>query len=66
CNTPYLKIDQITDFWCCRLHSRAPSTDRRRTHGPSWRSVVHVSNSPRTQPEIRLSVDPRPDLPSVG
>ncbi|WMV15022.1 hypothetical protein MTR67_008407 [Solanum verrucosum] len=49
-----------------KKHSRAPTTDRRRTHGPSWRSVVHVSNSPRTQPEIRLSVDPRPDLRSIG
>ncbi|WMV29324.1 hypothetical protein MTR67_022709 [Solanum verrucosum] len=39
--------------------------DRRRTHGLSCRSVVCVSNSPRTQPEIRLSVDPRPDLRSV-
>ncbi|WMV40815.1 hypothetical protein MTR67_034200 [Solanum verrucosum] len=41
-------------------------SDRRRTHGPSRRSVVRVSNFPRTQPEIRLSVDPCPDLRSVG
>ncbi|WMV25308.1 hypothetical protein MTR67_018693 [Solanum verrucosum] len=47
-------------------HSRAPSMDRRRTHGPSYRSVVRVSNSPRTQPDIQLSVVPRPDLRSVG
>ncbi|KAH0761322.1 hypothetical protein KY290_017395 [Solanum tuberosum] len=40
--------------------------DRRRTHGPSCTSVVHAANSPRTHPEIRLSVDPRPDLRSVG
>ncbi|WMV25307.1 hypothetical protein MTR67_018692 [Solanum verrucosum] len=37
-------------------HSRAPSTDR----------MVRVSNSPRTRPEIRLCVDPWPDLRSVG
>ncbi|WMV45057.1 hypothetical protein MTR67_038442 [Solanum verrucosum] len=66
CNTLYPKIDQIADFWCCRWHSRAPSMDHSRTHDPSCRSVVRVSNSPRTQLEIRLSVDPRPDLRSVG
>ncbi|WMV54513.1 hypothetical protein MTR67_047898 [Solanum verrucosum] len=57
---------EILDRQVRRWHSRAPSTDRRRTHSPSCRSVVRVSNSPRTQQEIWLSVDPRPDLRSVG
>ncbi|WMV54510.1 hypothetical protein MTR67_047895, partial [Solanum verrucosum] len=44
----------------------APSTDRRRTHSPSCRSVVRVSNSARTHTNIQLSVDPQSDLRSIG
>ncbi|WMV18766.1 hypothetical protein MTR67_012151 [Solanum verrucosum] len=40
--------------------------DRRRTYGPSCRFVVRVSNFPRTQLEIRLTVNPRLDLQSIG
>ncbi|WMV36928.1 hypothetical protein MTR67_030313 [Solanum verrucosum] len=49
-----------------KWNSRAPSMDRRRTHSLSCRSVVRVTKLPRTQQEIRPSIDPRPDLRSVG
>uniref|UniRef100_M1DWI7 Uncharacterized protein n=1 Tax=Solanum tuberosum TaxID=4113 RepID=M1DWI7_SOLTU len=57
---------QDQDSRSCRWHRRAPPTDRRRTHGPFYRSVVHhLRPSPQKPQKIILSVDPRPDQRTV-